>query len=235
MEILLIIGILFILYWRCLDYYFLIDDIVRRWGYLYCVPEESPPPSFYSTKPHPWRHLFLIITHALNVWIVYLLWGWVPAALFAFSPLSVPMTAWITGGYYAVTAFFTLTTYFFIVHFPNLIGAVLGSVFFTAALGSTITCLGFPFLFLFFHPWGLVLLFPTLMYLTGRRFRKGYQIRDMGKQDSFGPRKIPVMVKTIAYYLHNIVFPYRLVFFRKFGEDYIKDSTIKKNLESLKI
>lgn len=221
------------MYWRTQNYYYLIDDIVRRWGYLYCVPEESPHPSFYSTRPHPWRHLFLIITHALNVWIVYLLWGWVPAALFAFSPLSVPMAAWVTGGYYAVTTFFVLVSYFFLQHYPNLIGAVLGSTFFTAALGSTITCLGFPFLFLFTKHWGLTLFFPTFMYLTGRRFRKGYKIRDMGKQDSFSLKKLPVMIKTVAYYIHNTVFPLRLSFFRRFGEDYIKDPVIRRELEAV--
>lgn len=233
MEIVLIILGIFILYWRTQNYNYLIDDIVRRWGFLYQVPEEAPPPFFYSSKPSRWRHLFLSITHALNVWIVYLLFGWVPAALFAFSPLSVPGAAWITGGYYAVTAFFTLTTYFFIHTYPNAIGAFLGTIFFTAALGSTITCLGFPFLFLFFHPIGLILFIPILMYLKGRRFSKGYQIRDMGKQDYFSLRKIPVMVKTVAYYIHMVVFPYRLGFFRKFGEDYIKEESIRKDMNSI--
>lgn len=230
--VLIILGI-FVLYWRTQNYYYLIDDIVRRWGYLYIVPEESPPPSFYSSKPSRWRHLFLSITHSLNVWIVYLLFGWVPAMLFAFSPLSVPMCSWITGGYYAVTAFFALTSYYFITHYSGLVGASLGSIFFTAALGSTITCLGFPFIFIFGHHSGLALFLPMLMYLIGRRFNAGYQIRNMGKQDSFSLKKIPVMIKTIAYYIHMVVFPYRLGFFRKFGEDYVKDEKVKKDLESL--
>jgi len=232
MEIVLIILGIFLLYWRCLNYYYLIDDIVRRWGYLYDVPEMSPPPSFYSTRPHKWRHLFLIITHSLNVWVVYLLWGWVPAALLAFSPLSVPMTAWITGGYYAVTTLLTLTSYFFLQLYPGYLGAAFGAIFYAAALGSTITCLGFPFIFLFFNPWGLTLFFPIFMYLTGRRFTKGYKIRDMGKQDALKLSKIAVMIKVTAYYIYNVVFPYRLAFFRSFGEDYIKDDKVKKELEA---
>lgn len=227
-----ILGI-FILYWRCLNYYFLIDDIVRRWGYLYIVPETSPSPLFYSTKPHAWRHLFPIIMHAINVYVIYVLFGWVPAALFAFSPLSVPGTAWITGSYYAVTAFFTLTAYFFLSHFPNIFGAALGMTFFTAALGSTITCLGFPFIFLFFNPIGLCLFWPVVFYLKGRRFGKGYNIRDMGKKDFFNLGKIPVMTKVIAYYIYKIVFPYRLAFFHKFGESYSNDQETRKDLESV--
>lgn len=232
MEIFLIILGIFILYWRCLNYYYLIDDIVRRWGYLYCVPETSPSPSFYASKPSKWRHFFLIITHSLNVWIVYSLFGWIPAALFAFSPISVPGTAWITGGYYAVTTLFTLTAYFFLHTYSNFIGIGLSMAFFTAALGSTITCLGFPFIFLFFKHSGLWLFLPTFLYLIGRRFNKGYKIRDMGKQDSFKLSKIPLMVKVTAYYLYMIVFPYRLSFFRAFGEEYVKEDSVRKDLES---
>ena len=229
---LIVLG-LFVLYWRTQKYYHLIDDIVRRWGYLYIVPEVSPPPQFYSSKPSKWRHLFLIITHALNVWLVYMLWGWVPAILFAFSPISVPATAWLTGGYYAVTALLSLTAYFFIQLYPNFVGVIIASLFFTASLGSTITCLGLPFTFLIFNPWGLFLFWPTLMYLKGRRFSRGYQIRDMGKQDKFGIHKLPVMVKTVAYYIYKQIFPYRLAFFQHFGEDYVRDKECRDYMESL--
>ena len=233
MEIILIILGIFVLYFRTLNYFYLIDDIVRRWGYLYVVPEESPHPSFYSSKPSKWRHLFLIITHAINVWIVYSLWGWCPAILFAFSPLSVPCTAWITGGYYAVTTLFTLTAFFFLHLYPNIVGVVLSAIFFTAALGSTITCIGLPFIFLLFSHLGLFLFLPLALYLKGRRFNKGFAIRDMGKQDSFGLQKIPVMVKVVAYYIYMVVFPYRLSFFKHFGEDYSKDPETRREIESL--
>lgn len=233
MEIALIVLGIFVLYWRTQNYHYIIDDIVRRWGYLYDVPEISPPPTFYSSKPSKWRHLWLAINHALNVWIVYLIWGWVPATLFAFSPISVPCTAWITGGYYSVTTLFTLTAYFFLQLYPNIIGAGLASVFFTAALGSTITCLGFPFIFLIFNHWGLFLFWPVVTYLRGRRFLRGYAIRDMGKQDNFSLKKLPVMVKTVAYYIYKTVFPYRMSFFQHFGEHYIKDDDCKKDMEAI--
>ena len=233
MEIILIILGIFLLYFRTLNYHYIIDDCVRRWGYLYEVPEVSPHPSFYSSKPSKWRHLWLSINHALNVWLVYLLWGWVPAVLFAFSPISVPATAWITGGYYSVTALFTLTSYFFLTTYPGLIGAVLGSIFFTAALGSTITCLGFPFIFLIFNHWGLVFFWPVITYLRGRRFLKGYAIRNMGKQDRFTLRKLPVMTKTVAYYIFKTIFPYRLSFFQHFGEDYVRDEKCRKYMEAI--
>jgi tetratricopeptide (TPR) repeat protein len=41
------------------------------------------------------------------------------------------------------------------------------------------------------------------------------------------------MIKTVAYYIYVTVFPYRLAFFRKFGEEYVKDEVIRKDMESL--
>src|SRR3990167_4466930 len=133
MELVFIIIGIWLLYSRTWlgknRHYHIIDDNVRRWGYLYDIPTSSPPPTFYSTRPHPWRHFFLILIHSLNVWVIYLLFGWQASALFAFSPISVNGTAWITGGYYAVTMFLTLTSYFFLVGFPNLFGLLAGSLF----------------------------------------------------------------------------------------------------------
>lgn len=234
MTLFIIILGIWLLYWRTLNNSkWIIDDIVPRQGYLYCIPEMSPSPEYYSTKRH-WIHgVLLLFIHSVNVAIVYSLWGWVPALLFAFSPLSVCGTAWATGGYYSVTTLFTLTAYFFFTHYPGLVGCGLASIFFAAALGSTITCLGFPFLFLIFNHWGLIFFWPLLMYLKGRRFTTGYKIRDMGKSDSFYLKKIPVMIKTVAYYIHMVVFPYRLAFFRQFGEDYVNDKKKRQELEAM--
>lgn len=233
MIIFLIILSIWILYWRTFNFYWLIDDIVPRQGYLYCVPETSPPPSFYSTKRRWIDGALAIFIHSINVFIVYLIWGWLPAILFAFSPLSVPCVAWATGNYYAVTTLFTLTSYYFLVTYPNFIGAFISSIFFTAALGSTITCLGFPFIFLLFNHWGLMLFWPMIMYLKGKRFTTGFRIRDMGKQDSFNLKKIPLMVKATAYYIHMVVFPYRLGFFRRYGEDYVRDEECKERMSRI--
>ena len=105
MELALILVGVWILYSRTWigenRHSYIIDDNVRRWGYLYEVPMTSPHPSFYSSKPHPWRFFFLILTHSLNVIVIHILFGWQVAALFALSPISVNGTAWITGGYYA--------------------------------------------------------------------------------------------------------------------------------------
>jgi len=135
MELLLIIIIVIALYWRTMDYYYLIDDVVRRWGYLLDIPEVSPSPNFFAIKPPRARHLFLTLTHAVIVSIIYFLWGWKAALLFAVNPICVACTAWVTGGYYQVTTLFTLISYFFILNFPGFVGLILGSLFFKAGLG----------------------------------------------------------------------------------------------------
>jgi tetratricopeptide (TPR) repeat protein len=237
MELFYIIAGIWILYSRTWigknRHYHIIDDNVRRWGYLYDVPQTSPPPEFYSTKPHPWRHFFLILTHSLNVWVIHSLFGWQVAALFAFSPISVNGTAWITGGYYAVTMFLSLTSYFFLVTFPNVFGVLAANMFFAAALGSTITCIGVPLVFFFAgNPIGLTFFWPLAFYLGGKRFRTGYGIRNAGKTDTFTLRKIPVMTKVLAYYMRINLFPNKLSFFREYGRQYTNDKGVKEQLES---
>jgi len=233
MELFLIITLVIILYWRTNDYCYLIDDIVRRWGYLYEIPETSPPPEFYSKKPQKTRHFFLTLTHCVIVSIIYFLWGWKAALLFGVNPICVACTAWITGGYYQVTALFTLTSYFFLVNIPGLYGALIAAIFFTAALGSTINCIAIPFIFLFTQPTtGLVLFWPLFMYLTGRRFRIGFNKRNIGKGDPITWRKMAVVPKVLAYYIRMTVFPKRLAFFQEFGFEYGKDPKVKKDLES---
>ncbi len=231
MEIVWITALVFVLYIRCLGYHFMIDDIVRRWGYLYIIPETSPPASFYNTKPSKWRHLFPIITHALNVIVINMIWGWKVALLFALHPVAVTATAWITGGYYSVTTLLTLTAYYFI-HTYHLLGGLIGSVFFTAALGSTITCIGFPFIFLFGEHQGLICFWPLIMYLFGKRFITGFAIRNSGKKDQITFRKLAVMPKVIAYYALIALVPNQLCFFRQFGFEYAQNSKMKDNIDS---
>ncbi len=234
MDLFLIILVVVALYWRTMDYYYLIDDIVRRWGFLLEIPETSPPPEFLSVKPPKAKHLFLTLTHCVNVSVIYFLWGWKAALLFAVHPLCVSCTAWVTGGYYQVTTFLTLISYFFLVNFPGIVGALLGALFFTAALGSTINCLTIPFLFLFFQPLtGLALFWPLAFYLKGHRFSVGFGIRNRGKSDKITMKKLVVVPKVLAYYIKNMVWPEKLAFFREFGFEYGKNPAVKEDLETI--
>lgn len=233
MNLLLIMAIIILLYWKVYNFNYIIDDIVRRWDYLYIVPRESPPPNFYQMRPNPWRNFLPVITHMLNVWLLYIMFGTTPALLFAVFPLSVNGAAWKTGGYYSLTTFLALTAYYFIAFNPNVFGALLGATFFAAALGTTIVCLGLPFLFLFVGTkWGLILFWPLIMYLTGERFTQGFKIRNTGKRDRFTWRKPAVMTKVLAHYIYIIIWPTRLAFFKSFGFDYLRKPEEKKIMDS---
>lgn len=233
MDLLLIIVAIFVLYWRTNDYYYLIDDIVRRWGFLLEIPEVSPNPNFFAIKPSKFKHLFLTCTHAINCSLIYFLWGWKASLIYAVFPLCVSCTAWITGGYYQITTFFTLTTFYFLFNFTGLTGVMLAAVFFTAALGSTINCIAIPFIFIVHKPLiGLALFWPLAFYLFGRRFQIGFRKRDIGKSDPITWRKSAVVPKVLAYYIKKVVFPLKLSFFQEYGFEYGKNPKVQKDLEA---
>lgn len=225
MALFLIIALVVALYIRTVDYHYVIDDNVKRDGYMYEVPETGPHPSLWVNKPSRWYRLFMIGMHCVNVSIIYLLWGWAPALLFAVHPIGVWGTAWVTGNYYATTAYFCLISYYFLTTLPNAFGAAIAMAFYTAALNSTICGITFPFLFLFPFmgtPWGLTLFFPLAMYLRGKRFTTGIKIRldfNKGKvvQAKFTWRRLILMTKVVARYIHICLFPERQGFFRSFG------------------
>lgn len=225
MALLAIVALVFLLYWRTLNYNYVIDDNVKRNGYMYEVPLAGPPPDFWATKPSKWYRLFVIGMHCVNVSVVYLLWGWAPALLFAIHPVSVWGTAWITGNYYATTAYFVLIAYYILHVFPNVWGALAACALYTAALNSTICALTVPFLYLFPFfgtPWGLMLFWPLGMYLRGKRFRTGIKTRlDFNKDKpvdaSFTWRRLILMTKVIARYVYITFCPEKQGFFRAFG------------------
>lgn len=225
MQLWTIILIVFILYIRTVNYKYIIDDIVKREGYLFQVPLAAPPASFWKTRPSIMYRLFMIGMHCVNVSIIYMLWGWAPALLFAVHPMSVWGVAWVTGNYYATATYFTLIAYYIIHFFPNIFGAMASMFIFAAALNSTVCPIAFPFIFLFTEHWGLVLFFPLAMFLFGNRFRTGYKIRRSFHarkgvvDESFTWRRIFVMPKVVARYIYEFLYPNRLCLFNPFGRN----------------
>ena len=239
MSLVWIIALVFALYLRTLKYCYCIDDNVKRSGYLYEVPLTSPPASFLDTRPSPWYRLFMIGMHCVNVTVVYLLWGWCPALLFAVHPLSVWGVAWVTGNYYATAAYFTLIAYYILHTFPNAIGALVAMPIYAAALNSTVCPINFPFLFIFTGPvWGLSMFWPLIMYLRGKKFTTGIKLRHninnhkvlrdgSVKVNHF--RRLAVMIRVMARYAYEILYPDRVGFFSGFG-DRIKEEARVWNL-----
>ena len=223
MALALICALVVLLYARTINYYYCIDDNVKRDGYMYDVPLCGAPSSLWTSKPPKLYRVFMIGMHCVNVSVIYLLWGWAPALIFAVHPLGVWGTAWVTGNYYATTAYFCLIAYYILTVFPNALGALVAMAIYTAALNSTVCGISFPFLFLFIGtPWGLTLFVPLAIYLKGKRFTTGIKTRldfNKGKpvDATFTWRRLVLMTKVVARYIHCILLPEKQGFFRLFG------------------
>ena len=239
MALFLIIALVFALYLKTLNYNYVIDDNVRREGYLYDVPLESPGEAFFNTRPSRMYRLFMISMHCVNVSIIYMLWGWGPALLFAVHPIGVWGTAWVTGNYYATTAYFTLIAFYILNTFPNVWGAIAAIPIYMAALNSTVCAINFPFIFLFTStPWGLAMALPLIGFLNGKKFKTGIKIRlrfHMNKKvdASFTWRRLILMTKVMARYIYLAFVPYKLGFFSPFGTDLRDDQEKYDRIHSM--
>lgn len=226
MPLWIIIAVVIFLYYRTLEYYWLPDDAVKRGEYLYNVPEILPPVDFIRTKPRKRVRVWCITNHCLNVAFIYVLFGWKAAFLFAVHPVAVNSVAWVTGNYYAGTTLLVLAAYWCIQSFGWL-GTLPAIAFYTAALNSTITALGFPIFFLMtLNPIGCVMFAPFVRYFMGDRFRRGIQVRkDMRKKpfDRLELKKLSFMTKTVAEYISMFFLPIKMALFRKFGENVTRE------------
>lgn len=232
MNLILLFAGVFALYWRTLKFHYLIDDGVLRDGYLYEVPLTAPMhtldektgkiiPCIYDRKPSKWYRTFMIGMHCVNTYVVYLLWGWPAALLFAVHPACAWGTAWVTGNYYATTTYFCLIAYYILHTFPNVWGAAVAMALYATALNSTIEALAFPFVLLAIgNWWGLAMLFPLGMFLIGKRFTTGIKIREdfsSNKIKGFSVSRLILMVKVIGRYTLTALYPDKLGMFGPFG------------------
>ena len=144
MPLYIIILIIIALYWRTCTAYFLIDDYTPR--HQYPEPEkEAKDPKFYMTRPKWWVHPFIISMHMVNTSVIYLLWGWKVALLFAVHPMSMWGVAWITGSWYSTTTYFLLISYYFLHSFPAW-GWAPSIFLYWVAMHSTFDAIPYPFI-----------------------------------------------------------------------------------------
>ena len=217
--------IIVLLYAKSLNYNYVIDDYVRREGYLWIVPTQGQDPKFYDTKPTWYYRAFMIGMHIVNSFLVYTLFGWQGALLFAVHPLSVWGVVWVTGNYYATTAYFVLISYFFITTLPHIIGIPVGLIFFFAALHSTADALTFPFFFLLTGNWlGCLTFIPLAIFFNQKRWKTGIKHRTFivkGKRVEslkWEWRRPIFMTKVMGRYIDTFLFPMKTYYFGSWGE-----------------
>jgi len=208
-HFLFITVIILALYFKTYKYNNLMDDHVRREGYLYIVPCPPVPVEDgvrYDDKERSYLATFTNIgTYLATCFVIQLLWGWKVALLYAVMPLNVSGTAWITGNYYMSTVFLLLTSYYFLTLSPW--GVFIALPFYVGALESTVSALSFPFFVSFVTPFGWVMFAPLLSFLFGKRFRYGMKIRKEGheklglKVGKFHWRNLLGATNVMAYYI----------------------------------
>lgn len=211
------------LYWRTCTAYRLIDDYTPR--HQYPEPEkEAKDPKFYMTKPKWWVHPFMIAMHCVNTSIIYMLWGWAPATLFAVHPMGMWGTAWITGNYYATTLYFLLIAQFAINTFPGW-GMIPAAGLYWVAMMSTFDAIPYPFILMLAGNTYSLGLFPlTALFLNSSKFRNGLLSRlniNKGKvidRTDYPLNRIAFMVKVVARYTYQTIVPMKISLFEKWAE-----------------
>ncbi len=238
MSLFCIIFIVFVLYIRTIHYNYSIDDHVKREGYP-ITPRKGIHPNFYDGKPSVWYRFFMIGMHCVNVSVIYLLWGWAPALLYAVHPMSIYGTAWVTGNYYATTAYFCLIAYFIFHTFPNIWGLLAAIPIYIAALNSTLESLTLPFIYLLSgNVLGLAFFAPLIIFLKGKKFKAALDDRlDVIAGRPIDDTKIPlnrfaVIIKILAKYAYTFFVPTKVYFFGQYGEENRQYQEVYNNLHS---
>lgn len=213
----LIIITIWILYIRTINYFFIIDDFVEAEGY-YTVGFLPPPFTFFEMKPGMLKRFKYISLHCLNVFIVYLIWGWIPALILAIHPMSVWMVSWKTGSYYSTATFFTLTAYYFIHNFPNIWGILIALLFYNAAINCTVCPVAFPMLAIL-NPLIAPLWIMVLWLFNSKRWKTAMKVRNSFYDSpvKYEWRRIILMTKVVARYTYQAIIPSKPSMFTSFG------------------
>lgn len=225
MPLYVIILIIVALYWKTCGAYFLIDDYTPRHQYPH--PEaQSKAMDFYLKKPHWWVHPFMITMHCVNTSVMYLLWGWGPALLFAVHPMSMWAAAWLTGNWYCTTTYFLLISYYFMHTFNGVWADATAIWFFWVAMHSTFDAIPYPFVLIMSgNPLGWVMLPFLGAFLNGKKFREGLAGRANINDGKVIDRKdlpfnrLSLMTKVVAKYTYETMVPMKVKMFDNYAED----------------
>lgn len=238
----LIVIAIALIYLRTYKYKYLIDDHVERSG-MY-DPEMIPPPPvpvvngvrFDDRQQSVMTTVTNIGVYTGVCCVIYLLWGWKVALLYAVMPLNVSGASWRTGNMYMSSAFLILVAYYLLRNG----GIIIPYFLFFGALHSTISSLGFIAIALC-YPMGWVMGIPLLIFLTGDRFTKGLRKRKEAHEEKgmMSARihwsNIIVAINCMAYYVClTLGFTgEKLAFFHTFGHEGQLDKPNRHALLSL--
>ena len=216
MSILLIIGIVFLMYARTLEYKFIIDDHDHVKD-----PKDTTPKfwlrlweHFYGIKVTnlPLAHAFSILVHSAVCCLIYLVFGknnisLLTAILFAINPINNQCSIWLSGRAYAISTALLLMGMVIPITLP---------LFYGLANWWTINTLLAPLLFLKFKPHWFGLLLPLGFLLVSNKIKECRTAgvnRYKGATDVMAEislRKLVIVFKTLGYYIWLCLFPMKV-------------------------
>ena len=226
MELLILWLIIFALYVRTFGYYHLIDDYVEISGY-YGFGIVPTPNEIFSMRISNKLRVWMITLQCLNITMVYLLFGFVPALILAVHPMTVWVTAWKTGNYYATAAFFTLVSYYLLHMFHVWWILPIAMVIYYAGINSTVCPLTFPFIGIM-ESWILWLFVPLAWFFKCGRLQNAMKVRNELYLEPTPKdwRRVFVMVKVLARYTYEAIMPLKLSLFSDFGINIREDKEL---------
>ncbi len=217
-QVLIIICVCVVMYYRTIGYGYVIDDINmvlgkssgNKWRDFWWG--EVRGYYLFNSKR---EHSIILIIHTLNCILIYLALGtsavsFLSALLFAVNPSNNQSAVWLSGRGYLYSTTIILLGMWLLPLFP---------FFYICTYWWASSTILTPLLFLFYPPSIYVLLLPMGMYLFRKNVRMVLNNRikeatPLMKQLDWG--KVVVAIKCYTYYFLLSLFPYRLGMYHTF-------------------
>lgn len=223
-SIIIILATVYLMYYRTLDYGYIIDDEDKVTNVAKFKPKNKLQYVYWHYKgviyaDHRLAHLFNILVHMIVSVLVYLAFGhnsvsFLSAMLFAVNPVNNQVSLWLAGKHYGVATICVLLAYMF---------SYVSPVFYAMALYTSTNALLFPVLFLFKQPWWMGLVCLPAIYILKHRFMSviNYRLKISTKgMVKFNAWKIVIYFKTIGYYLCHCLAPINIGMFHEYLHTY---------------
>jgi len=220
MQILTIILLNFLFYWRTLKYEFISDDKAIQ---------ARTPEGGYPNPKNAWQrfymqfrcrryinsrevHLMNFVVHLINCVLIYVVFGmndiaFLTAILFTINPINLQCVAWCSGRAYAIST--TLVLCMFILPF-------MAPLFFYLTRFFSVNAIFAPLCFITTKYWYLALMVPVGLWLERKRLKEKSTTSVSVEMKTIGLRKVVTFIKTFGYYFMMCLFPVRLGWHHQF-------------------
>ena len=218
-QILILLCVTLFFYLKTIKYEFISDDIsiAQRkppdwrdaknwWDRIYL---EFRCKRYFKSKE---VHFFAIVAHAINVILVYFLFGktevaFYTALLFAVNPVNSQAVAWCSGRSYSISTTFVLLMYLF---------PLVAPVFFYFTKFFSANAIFAPLAFVATPYWWWTFMPLGILFIMRKVLKEKSTTSVSIEMRALGLRKIITGIKTFGYYFTLCLFPFRLGWHHQF-------------------